>query len=214
MPALTLSDVWASRGGNPALCGVSAQFISGEVTLVAGANGSGKSTLVGVLAGVIPVERGRVEPVRRNIALVGQGVRASAQVPVTVHAAVSMGRWREKPWWRGLDREDRRIVDEAIARLGLDELKSRPLETLSGGQFQRVLIARALAQQADALLLDEAATALDGQAAESLDSIAREQAREGRTVVVVSHDERDIARADRLIRLDAGRVVATAADAV
>jgi len=205
---ITLRQIQVRHGVTVALDGVSLTIEAGQVTALAGSNGSGKSTLLGVAAGVQPVQRGeRMVAASVTIALVVQRGAAPDTLPLTVLETVSMGRWATRGMWRPLTRADKAIVTESIVALGLEGLERRALGELSGGQRQRALVAQGLAQQADVLLLDEPAAGLDGEALLLIDRAIRREADRGAAVLSATHDPEVIRGADRVIRLDAGRVV-------
>ncbi|MCU1445763.1 zinc ABC transporter ATP-binding protein AztA [Cryobacterium sp.] len=208
---ITLRQIRVNHGPAVALDGVSAVVEAGRVTALAGANGSGKSTLLGVAAGIQPVQGGeRMLAAHVSIALVVQRGAAPDTLPLTVRDAVNMGRWAARGMWRPLSRADRVIVAESIAALGLEGLERRALGELSGGQRQRALVAQGLARRADVLLLDEPAAGLDGEALLLIDLAIRREAARGAAVLCATHDPEVVRRADRVIRLAAGRVVAAA----
>jgi zinc/manganese transport system ATP-binding protein len=206
-----LTDVSVSHGGIPALAGVHVAIPAFGMTAIAGPNGSGKSTLLGVLAGVVPVGSGSVSRsgrlARGGIALVAQRSAVPDGLPLTVRDAVTMGRWAARGLWRPIGRADREIVDDALAALGLQGLASRSLGALSGGQRQRTLVAQGLAQRASVLLLDEPTAGVDDHARDLIVAALDDEVRRGTTIVQVTHDHNMIDRADRVIRLEAGRVV-------
>ena len=204
---ITLRQIRVSHGATVALDGVSASIPAGRVTALAGANGSGKSTLLGVLAGIQPWQGGERLAAGR-IALVLQRSAAPDTLPLTVFETVSMGRWAHRGLWRPLSGADRDIIATSIEALGLTGLERRSLGELSGGQRQRALVAQGLAQRAEVLLLDEPAAGLDGDALLLIDRAIRAEADRGVAVVCATHDPEVIRRADRVIRLQAGRVVA------
>jgi zinc/manganese transport system ATP-binding protein len=205
---ITLRNIRVNHGATVALAGVSATIEAGLVTALAGSNGSGKSTLLGVAAGIQPVQGGeRMLAASVTIALVVQRGAAPDTLPLTVLDAVSMGRWQTRGMWRPLTRADRAIVAESITALGLEGLERRALGELSGGQRQRALVAQGLARQADVLLLDEPAAGLDGEALLLIDLAIRREAARGAAVLCATHDPDVVSRADRVIRLESGRVV-------
>jgi zinc/manganese transport system ATP-binding protein len=206
---ITLRNIRVDHGAIPALDGVSAEIGAGRVTALAGSNGSGKSTLLGVAAGTQPVHGGeRILAASVSIALVVQRGAAPDTLPLTVLETVSMGRWAARGMWRPLTRVDRAIVAENIEALGLGGLERRPIAELSGGQRQRALVAQGLTRQAEVLLLDEPAAGLDGEALLLIDLAIRRAADRGAAVLFATHDPEVIRRADTVIRLHAGRVVA------
>jgi iron complex transport system ATP-binding protein len=209
------------------LCDVGLSLGPGEVVSVLGPNGAGKTTLARVLSGVLRPERGSVAlgaaPVaslsRREIALRMAVVPQEGRVPFPyeVREMVSMGRApRLGPLGR-LGDEDRAAVQRALTRLGLVELAARRYPTLSGGEKQRVLLARALAQGAPTLLLDEPTAHMDlGHRLFAFEQIRSwvDAAPAERAALIVSHDLSLAARfADRVLVLDRGRVAAEGAPA-
>lgn len=205
MPApLALDAVAVSRDGRPVLRDLHLEFLPGTVTAVTGANGSGKSTLLALLAGLLPPDAGSARR-PRSVAYVPQRSPASETLPVTVADVVAMGRWEARPWGR-LHRTDRDLVTASARRMGVHGLRDRPFGDLSGGQRQRVLIAQGLAQRADALLLDEPATALDDEGEGILQQVLRDEAGRGVAVVHATHDPASAARADRWLHVEHGRV--------
>jgi zinc/manganese transport system ATP-binding protein len=199
-----LRSVTVRRGPRTILDHADAAFEPGTVTVVAGANGSGKSTLLETLAGVLPPVSGTVGGLDgRAVAHVAQSV-AEPGPPLTVRAAVTMGRWGGLPWWRPLRARDREVVDEQLRRLDLVALASRPLAELSGGQRQRALVATGLAQQAPVLLVDEPTAGVDARSVGLvLDALAAES-RRGVVVVHAAHDPAALASADRVLTLRDG----------
>lgn len=205
MPPVPVSLVAATvrRGSTTVLDRLDATFEPGSVTVVAGANGSGKSTLLDVVAGVLPLAAGRCSGSEHGVAHVVQTV-AGAGPPLTVRAAVTVGRWGALPWWRAPRRSDRAVVAELLDRLELSDLAGRPLDELSGGQRQRTLVALGLAQQAPVLLVDEPTAGVDARSLRLvLDTLAAEAAR-GVVVVHAAHEPEALATADRVLTLRDG----------
>ncbi|MEV4489483.1 ABC transporter ATP-binding protein [Micromonospora coxensis] len=192
-------------------------------TVIVGPNACGKSTLLRTMARLLTPRRGAVlldgtairdlptREVARRLGVLPQ----SPLVPegVTVADLVGRGRQPYQRWWRQWSEQDAEAVDRAMALADVAGLADRPVDTLSGGQRQRVWIAMTLAQDTEALLLDEPTTFLDlAHQVEVLDLLHRLRAERGRTVVAVLHDLNQAARyADHLIAMRAGQVVATGA---
>jgi zinc transport system ATP-binding protein len=185
-------------GAAPVLDDVSLTVGAGEFVALVGPNGAGKSALLGVCAGLLRPARGCVElfgtPIERfrSWARIGVVPQRSAQqraFPATVEEVVTLGRAsRHGPLWR-LDGGDRRSVANALDLTGIAHLRTRLIGELSGGEFQRVMIARALAGEPDLLLLDEPTTGMDAPSTEALiATLARLCAERGVSVVCVSHD--------------------------
>jgi iron complex transport system ATP-binding protein len=191
----------------------------GEVFGILGPNGSGKSTLVRLLAGLLAPQRGRVElggepvaslarrEIARRLALVPQEPRFEADF--TALEAVLLGR---HPHLAGVAFESERdvaIARSALARVDAAALAGRPVEELSAGERQRVVMARALAQETPALALDEPSSFLDLRHQVGLFDLVRELAAEGRAVVAVLHDLSLAAEyCDRVLLLEHGRAAA------
>ena len=207
-------------GATPVLESVDFALVDGHLTIVLGPNGSGKTTLVRILSGVLKPSRGEVELGGREIPLLSRRAvaRALAVVPqeTTVpfpyraRELVAMGR---APHLGPLGREgprDREVVEASLRQLGVEHLAERTFPTLSGGEKQRVLLARALAQQTDALLLDEPTAHMDlGHRMQTFEWLRGwVRAGSGRGAALVTHDLVLAARfADELVLLHRGNVV-------
>ena len=205
-----------------ALAGVRFGAERGRLTAVVGPNGSGKSTLVRALLGRIPLaggavrvdgvaamEHGRAELAKR-IAVVTQ--REDLAFPLTVDEYVALGRFPHLGGWRGARSIDRDAIDRALARAGVEALATagRRVQELSGGEWQRVRLARALAQGGEALVLDEPTTFLDVAHEMSAFELLHELTVEGVAVLLVSHQLNLVARfADEIVLLHDGRVAAS-----
>jgi manganese/iron transport system ATP-binding protein len=166
-PAVAVVGLSATLGGRQALADVSFELAAGRQLGVVGPNGAGKTTLLRVLAGLLPPTSGEVRvhghgPCGHTcIAYVPQKSGVDWRFPVTVHDVVMMGRIRRIGPFRRPGAQDRRVVREALAAAELSDLAHRQIEELSGGQQQRMFLARALAQEADLILLDEPFVGLD-----------------------------------------------------
>lgn len=214
---LTFSHPRAKR---PAVREVSVSVAPGRLLAVVGPNGAGKTTLLRLLAGSLRAGTGEVSLGERPLAEFGDRERAralavvpqseSSPFPVTVREMVGMGRYSHLgPWERAASR-DRAVVDSALERCALVPFAGRQLDRLSGGERQRARIARALAQEAPVLLLDEPTAGLDLRYRMELFHLLLELRADGLAVLVVTHDLNLAARfADRLLLLDLGRVRAS-----
>lgn len=199
-PALELRRLTVSYGAQPVLWDVDAHFPAGAMSAVIGPNGSGKSTLLRAAMGLVPADAGQVtilgHPARaamRRVAYVPQREAVDWDFPITVREVVEMGRYPSVGWFRRLRREDRDIVAEALERVGMGAFAGRQIGRLSGGQRQRVFMARALAQQAQVMVLDEPFAGVDARTeAALLDLLCELRDAEGRSVVVVHHDLRTV----------------------
>lgn len=200
-----------------AVCGVTFAVGPGEVVVMVGPNGSGKSTLLRLLLGARRPARGRAEFQGRPAALwprseLALRVGALAHYeepafPITVRELVAMGRYPHLGLWRREAPRDREAVDRALVRCRVADLASRPFTTLSGGERQRARIARALAQEPEALALDEPTASLDVAHEMEIWDLLRAEAMAGRAILLTTHNLNLAARyADRIVLLDRGRV--------
>ncbi len=219
---LAARAVAGGYGGTDVVRGVDLAVGEGERLAVLGPNGAGKSTLLRLLAGVLPPTGGSVELC--GTPLVGWRRREAARVvafvpqsvtfafPLTVAEVVQQGRAPHLGAWRPAGPHDHAAVARAIARVGLAGREAAPVQRLSGGERQLVLLARALAAEPRLLLLDEPATALDVRRQLDLADILARLADEGVGVVLVVHDWNFALRiADRLAIVHDGRVAASGA---
>ncbi|MFJ3812628.1 metal ABC transporter ATP-binding protein [Streptomyces sp. NPDC090056] len=186
----------AALGGRPVLRGVDLTVHRGEVVALLGANGSGKSTAVRSVIGQVPLTSGTIELFGtdrkrfRDWARVGyvpQRTTAASGVPATIREVVTSGRLSRRRFGR-LARQDRAAVERAVALVGLADRAGDSVDALSGGQHQRVLIARALASEPELLIMDEPMAGVDLASQEILAATLREQVAGGATVLLVLHE--------------------------
>ncbi len=220
MNAFELRGVSVSYGGGQkALDSIDLEVRKGEICAVLGPNGAGKSTLVKVVSGALAPDRGSVfvfgaaltrdrRDIARKIAVVPQVVEAAAGF--SVREVVMMGRAPHQGAWMRASERDEQAVSRALSACELDALADRSVTALSGGEQQRVTIARALAQEAPILLLDEANAHLDVRHFISINELVRREVQERELAcVMVLHDLNAAAQyADRIALLKAGRLVA------
>lgn len=178
-----------------ALENVSLATSCGNRVALIGPNGAGKSTLLKAIAGLVPRASGTVRwrgtTVRkwsREFAYLPQREEVDWSFPITVRGLVEMGRYPQTGWWRKFSAADTAAVDKALDALALTQLQHRQIRELSGGQQQRTFLARAIAQDAHVLLLDEPFTGLDRNAALLLGDLLAQLAHEGRLVIASHHD--------------------------
>jgi manganese/iron transport system ATP-binding protein/manganese/zinc/iron transport system ATP- binding protein len=172
----------------------------GTIAAVLGPNGGGKTTLFRAILGELPVRTGVVELEGRP-AYVPQTDRTRLDFPVSALDVVLMGAYGRTPAWRPLAKADREAARAALERVGLGDRARRRFGALSGGQRQRVLIARALLQESRVLLLDEPLTGVDAASAARIDELFDELRREGRILLVATHDVEQARRWDRVVCL-------------
>jgi zinc/manganese transport system ATP-binding protein len=185
---IRLTDVTVSHARRPAVHHVSGRFAPGSLTAVVGPNGAGKSTLLRALAGLHRPDVGRIEGTAGQVALLPQAAALDRGFPIACLDVVLFGLWREAGAFRTIGAAGRDRARAALAAVGLDGFAGRPVGSLSAGQFQRVLFARLLLQDAPVILLDEPFNALDARTAADLLAMVHRWHGEGRTVVAVLHD--------------------------
>ncbi len=185
------------RNGLTALTDASFQIPTGTITALVGVNGAGKSTLFKAIMGFVPIARGTIrllgmpvrEALRRNlVAYVPQAEEVDWSFPVLVEDVVMMGRYGHMGMLRRPSATDRAKVDEALARVGLTDLRHRQIGELSGGQKKRVFLARALAQEGRIILLDEPFTGVDVKTEEQIITLLRSLRDEGHVMLVSTHN--------------------------
>jgi zinc/manganese transport system ATP-binding protein len=186
--ALKLVDLTVSYDRHPAVHHVSAEIPAAEMTAIVGPNGAGKSTLLKAMLGLAPYVEGRIECAARRIAYLPQQAEIDRSFPIPVLDTVLLGRWSRFGAYGKATRTDLHDAHHAIEAVGLGGFESRPIDTLSVGQFQRVLFARLLLQDADLVLLDEPFAAIDSKTVADLMELIRRWRSENRTVIAVLHD--------------------------
>ena len=193
--AIDVRNLTISYGPVPALLDISVQIPAGKLIGIIGPNGSGKSTLIKSMLGFVRSDVGSVEvfgqdvaSVKRRIAYVPQRGTVDWDFPVTVREVAAMGRYGKRRWWQDLTKEDYRLAGEALEKVRMSEFANRQIGQLSGGQQQRVFMARALAQNADILLLDEPFAGVDAATESAILDVLTDTKAAGKTVVVVHHD--------------------------
>jgi manganese/iron transport system ATP-binding protein len=193
-PVLEVSGLRVVLGSTAALEDVSFTLARGDSVAVVGPNGAGKSTLFRAIAGIVERQAGRItvygsEPDSHTcIAYVPQSSSVDWGFPVTVLDVVLMGRTRRIGLFRRPTRADRRHVYQCLEMVNMEELAGRQIGELSGGQKQRVFIARALAQEAEIVLMDEPLTGLDIKSQNDIFVILRGLSGRGVTLLVSTHD--------------------------
>jgi ABC-type Mn2+/Zn2+ transport system ATPase subunit len=192
---LEIKDLRVSYQDVLALDGINFGTECGRSIALIGPNGAGKSTLLKSLAGLLRADSGSIlwrgKPLTRSsyeIAYLPQRGDVDWNFPITVRGLVEMGRYPNLGWWRKYSQHDADIVQRALTTMDLLDLQDRQISALSGGQQQRTFIARALAQEAHVLLLDEPFTGLDRPAQQNLARLFRELTSEGRLLIASHHD--------------------------
>ena len=215
--SIQLSDVTTGYRGKPVTRDINAYLQAGELTCLLGPNGAGKSTLLKTLSAFIPPLSGEITIEGVNIRKISASMlarsiavvltRRPATMNMTVEELVSIGRSPYTSFFGGLHENDREVVDKSIRLVGIDDLRTRNVNTLSDGERQKALIAKALAQQTRIIFLDEPTAFLDYpskvEIMQLLYTIARE---ENKTVFMSTHDlELALQIADKIWLLDKER---------
>ncbi len=201
-----------------ALTGVTVSVAAGELIAIAGPNGSGKSTLLRAMLGTVPLAAGRVtlqgRPLdqwsRRDIARTVGALpqREEPAFPMSVREAITLGRWSHLGAFASPRAADEAVIASAIQRCDVGTLVDRSIETLSGGEWQRVRVARTLAATPRILLLDEPSAALDVAHEMALFELLSSLAVDGMAIVVVTHHVNLAARyAGRIVLMKEGAIV-------
>jgi iron complex transport system ATP-binding protein len=221
---ITISDLVVAYPGaaRNAVDGVSFVAPTGKLTALAGPNGSGKSSIVRAILGRAVVVKGSVAvsnsdvrtlsltELARRVAVVPQ--REEAAFPILVREYVALGRYPHLGLWRAASKVDEIAVSDALEQAGIADLACRDTNALSGGEWQRVRIARALAQKAPTLVLDEPTTFLDVAHEMAIFELLSSLARSGLAVLLVSHQLNLVARfANTIVLLNEGRIARSGA---
>jgi len=202
--SLSLSGVEVKRGSRAVLNVKNLQIPSGAFVGIVGTNGAGKTTLLKICSGLIKPNRGTIKidnrdlsklscwsksNLRKHIGYIPQAIEYNSELPFTLREVVTMGQISAKPLLTHLKKQDYLIVDDWINKLGLASLSNQTFRTLSGGEQQKTLIARAMAQEPTILMLDEPCSNLDFnwkyQITEIIDQLYRQT---NITILMVSHD--------------------------
>jgi zinc/manganese transport system ATP-binding protein len=176
---------------------VSGCFEPGSHTAIIGPNGAGKSTLLKTIVGLMRPSEGHValgNLTRVDIAYRPQQAEIDRSFPITVADTVALGLWRDIGIWKTVTGERWRLVSQALEKLGLAAFAHHPIGNLSAGQFQRVLFARLLVQDAPVILLDEPFAAIDERTTADLMEVIKFWHEDERTVIAVLHDIEGVRR--------------------
>jgi len=185
-----LKHLTISYRRHPAVHNLGGCFERGSLTALVGPNGAGKSTLLKSLVGLVPVEHGDIVlgVPRSQVAYLPQTAEIDRSFPLSVLDCVMLGYWQHCGLHAGMSRSAREAARNALATVGLGGFERRSLSTLSGGQFQRVMFARILLQDAQLILLDEPFAAVDEVTIDALMELILRWQGEGRTTITVLHD--------------------------
>ena len=200
-PIIAIERLCVEFDGEHVLEDVTLDLHSGEFIALLGPNGSGKTTLVRTILGLQQIDHGKVSlfgsSIKRfkdwqRIALVPQRLPGASSIPVSVWETVMSGNIRPRNRWRPFSRTEKQAATDALAAVDLLIRRHDRLDTLSGGQQRRVLVARALATNADVLVMDEPTAGLDKANVAALISILAAHKAAGKTIIIVTHELDDI----------------------
>ncbi len=189
--AIQIKNITAGYDRHPAIHHVSGTFNEGSLTAVIGPNGSGKSTLLKTIAGFIKPMSGELnftDTNKKHIGYLPQIAEIDRSFPLSVYDVVMMGHWPSCGVFGGVSLKQREQAMAALKEVGMEAFAQRSIGALSSGQFQRVLFARLMLQNADILLLDEPFSAIDTRTAHDLLHLIEAWHKKGKTVLTVLHD--------------------------
>lgn len=194
---LRLENVTLAWGNRTILKNISGSFKKGSFTAIVGPNGAGKSTLIKAIVGQLALKSGEIviaDEYKRDLSLLPQHTELDRDFPMTTFDLVSMGVWRDLGPFRSLSAGQRQQIMQALLQVGLVEQAQDLIGSLSGGQLQRAFFARLLVRNAQVIILDEPFDAVDEDTQESLLLILKQWHEEGRTILIVLHDEELVKR--------------------
>jgi zinc/manganese transport system ATP-binding protein len=195
---LQFRDVTLGYDRHPAVHHLSGEVVAGALLAIVGPNGAGKSTLFRGIVGILKPLAGTIltgDLDVRDIAYLPQTVDIDRSFPISVFDFVGTGLWRKVGVFGGIGKQARRKIERALMAVGLSGFENRAIGTLSGGQMQRMLFARALLQDARLIVLDEPFNAVDAKTSADLLALVKRWHAERRTVLAALHDL-DLVRAN------------------
>ncbi len=213
---IEVADLSYIIGERPILRDLSFSVEKNDFVLICGPNGAGKSTLLKILAGIIPITMGRVTANEKNLACYSRREMATLLsylpqsddfgLPILVKDILWAGRFPYRSFLKKYSVQDQKIFTEGVGRFSLDILLERNIQTLSGGERKKVLLASAFIQDVPVILLDEPLNALDPASAVRLIKMLESLRDQGKTIMVVSHEiERFFPAANKVLALKDGK---------
>lgn len=192
---LEIKDLTVAYHNQVVLHNVTLSIPKGRLVGVIGPNGAGKSSLLNVIMDLIPKQNGEVKilgeklkKVRDKIAFIPQRDSVDWDFPITVMEVVLMGRYAKLPWYKKINSEDKKIALDCLVKVKLLEFADRHISELSGGEKQRVFIARALAQEAEVYCMDEPLAGIDATSEKEIMEILISMKNDGKSIFIVHHD--------------------------
>ncbi|MDN3700132.1 metal ABC transporter ATP-binding protein [Vibrio artabrorum] len=187
---ITLQDLVIGYQNNPLCCAISGQITQGSLTAIVGCNGSGKTTFSKTLCGLLAPIEGSINcsiDLHKNLAWLPQRSHIDRDFPINVYEVVAMGCWPRKGIIDWLSSDKKRMFT-ALEQVGISHLASVSINSLSGGEFQRMLFARMLVQDLPVMLMDEPFAAIDEQTQQLLLALIMKLHKQGKTIIAVLHD--------------------------
>ena len=217
MKLVSLQNIVFGYTHTPTLNGVSFEIQSGEFVGVTGPNGASKSTMLRIMLGLLKPWEGIVTVSKKNaegnpltIGYVPQQIASfNTGFPSTVLELVRSGRYKKGKWLRKLDRDDEEKIENALKMVGMWDFRFHKIGALSGGQKQKLIIARVLATDPDLLVLDEPTTGMDAESRRDFYQFMFHQVKKhNRTVVMVTHEQDEVQKyLDKILHLERGKKV-------
>lgn len=197
---LHIDNLTVAYTATPVFQNLSVAFSPGKITGIIGPNGAGKSTLIKGALGLVrrtgsaSIDSRPIKMVRRKVAYVEQRAALDLTFPISVFEVVLTGTYGKLGLFKSPGQKERELVDEALAQVHLTEFKNRQIGELSGGQLQRVFVARAIVQQAEVVILNEPFVGIDMKSEEDIMRVLKGWRDNGKTIIVVHHDLNKVAK--------------------
>ena len=195
---IEIKNLTVTYKDTPALDNINVTLTNSKIIGIVGPNGAGKSTLIKAVLniisskGIIKIDNKLSKDQLGSVAYVEQKINIDYNFPIKVRECVSLGIYPKIGLFKNLNKSDWQKVDEALKLVGLEEFSNRQISELSGGQFQRVLIARCLVQEAKYIFLDEPFIGIDSVSEEIIMNTLRKLRDNGHTILIVHHDLRKV----------------------
>ena len=187
-PELKISQLFLKYGQTSVLKNISGTFEAQSLTAIIGPNGGGKSTLLKAIMGFLSPTKGSVKNTFSRVAYLPQRSEIDLTFPLSAQEAVAMGLWFQKGPFKSYAQSDLICIQAALYQVGMEHFAKAQLNTLSGGQLQRVLFSRLLLQDADLIVLDEPFTGIDTRTTKDLLTLIQAWHEAGKTIIAVLHD--------------------------
>ena len=192
---LTVKNLTVAYDDTPVFSDVAVNFNAGKITGIIGPNGAGKSTLIKAILNLIKIKNGHIDydgqtmkSVQKQVAYVEQRKDLDLTFPIDVFDVVLTGTYGKLGLFKNPGKAEKKLSQDALAQVSLTEFAKRQIGNLSGGQLQRVFVARAIVQQAEIIILDEPFVGIDLQSETAIMRILKQWRDAGKTIIVIHHD--------------------------